>query len=209
MERNQLRPRRQRDDAVSAASAGARFGGLIFADKSPRAVTKDKALSIISTTPHLEYVGVFVDHDPVEIIDIVKNLSLRAVQLHGAESNDYISALRIELDNNSCQYCEIWQANAVITEVPLLNGEVNYHILDGKSPGSGQAFNWQLLAESSQDLSKSLLAGGLNNENIVLALTQLTHLDLFGLDLNSGVETSPGIKSDEKLQQVFSCIRNY
>jgi indole-3-glycerol phosphate synthase/phosphoribosylanthranilate isomerase len=197
------------NDAISAAVAGARFGGLIFAEKSPRAVTKDKALSIISATSHLEYVGVFVDHDPVEIIDIVSSLSLKAVQLHGAESNDYISALRVELDNNSCQYCEIWQANAVITEVPLLHGEVNHHILDGKSPGSGQAFNWQVLTESSQDLSKSLLAGGLNNENIDSALAQLTHLDLFGLDLNSGVEISPGVKSDEKLQQIFSRIRNY
>jgi indole-3-glycerol phosphate synthase/phosphoribosylanthranilate isomerase len=195
--------------AISAANAGARFGGLIFAEKSPRAVTKDKALSIINIAPHLDYVGVFVDHNPTQIIDLVTSLSLSAVQLHGSEDAMYINALRNELDNNNCQHCEIWQANAVITSVPELSSDVNHHVLDGKSPGSGQAFNWQVLAESSQDLSKSLLAGGLNNENIVLALAQLTHLDLFGLDLNSGVETSPGIKSDEKLQQVFSRIRNY
>ena len=58
-------------------------------------------------------------------------------------------------------------------------------------------------------LSKSFLAGGLNNENVGQALEQLTQVDLFGLDLNSGVEDSPGIKSSEKLAQVFSQIRNY
>jgi indole-3-glycerol phosphate synthase/phosphoribosylanthranilate isomerase len=195
--------------AISAANAGSRFGGLIFAEKSPRAITKEKALSIISATPHLEYVGVFVDHNPIDIIDLVKSLSLYAVQLHGKENDTYIKSLREELDNNNCQLCEIWQANGVITEVPKLNAEVSHHVLDGKIPGSGQAFNWRVLAESSQDLSKSLLAGGLNYENIDLALAQLTHLDLFGLDLNSGVEISPGVKSDEKLKQVFSRIRNY
>jgi indole-3-glycerol phosphate synthase/phosphoribosylanthranilate isomerase len=49
----------------------------------------------------------------------------------------------------------------------------------------------------------------LNCKNIKLAIEQLTHLDLFGLDLNSGVEQSPGIKSSEKLDAVFSHIRNY
>jgi indole-3-glycerol phosphate synthase/phosphoribosylanthranilate isomerase len=66
-----------------------------------------------------------------------------------------------------------------------------------------------VLALSEQDLSKSFLAGGLNCGNITQAIEQLTHLDLFGLDLNSGVEQSPGIKSSEKLANVFSHIRNY
>jgi indole-3-glycerol phosphate synthase/phosphoribosylanthranilate isomerase len=93
--------------------------------------------------------------------------------------------------------------------VPLLNQNVYHHLLDGQSPGSGKTFNWQVLALSEQNLSKSFLAGGLNNENISQALDQLTQVDLFGLDLNSGVEDSPGIKSSKKLAQVFSKIRNY
>jgi indole-3-glycerol phosphate synthase/phosphoribosylanthranilate isomerase len=66
-----------------------------------------------------------------------------------------------------------------------------------------------VLALSEQNLSKSFLAGGLNCNNIKQAIEQLTDLDLFGLDLNSGVEQSPGIKSSEKLSAVFSHIRNY
>ena len=195
--------------AEAAAKSGARFGGLIFAEKSPRAVTKAQALNIVNSTSCLDYVGVFVNHPIAEIIDLVKSLNLSAVQLHGSEDEDYITELKIKLSENNCDLCDLWQAKSVLANVPDLSKQVAHHVLDGKSPGSGQAFDWQILATSEQDLSASFLAGGLNNDNIQLALKQLTQLDLFGLDLNSGVESSPGIKSSEKLAQVFAQIRNY
>jgi len=195
--------------ASASANAGARFGGLIFAEKSPRYVTKEQAQLIIKSDPKLEYVGVFVNKDRSDIIDLVKTLQLSAVQLHGSEDSQYIEALTNELALNECSFCQVWQASPVAKNVPLLDQKVNHHVLDGQSPGSGQAFDWQVLALSEQNLSKSFLAGGLNNDNIGQALEQLTHVDLFGLDLNSGVEDSPGIKSSEKLAQVFSQIRNY
>jgi len=195
--------------ASAAADAGARFGGLIFVEKSPRYVTKAQAKSIIEAIPRLEYVGVFVNKDRDVIIDLVKTLKLSAVQLHGSEDDQYIEALITELIDNGCDFCQVWQASPVAKSVPLLNSKVSHHVLDGQSPGSGETFNWQVLALSEQNLSKSFLAGGLNNDNIGQALEQLTHVDLFGLDLNSGVEDSPGIKSSEKLAQIFSQIRNY
>jgi len=195
--------------AVAAAKSGARFGGLIFAEKSPRCITKEQALSITNTQSHLDYVGVFVNHKRCEIIDLVKSLNLTAVQLHGDEDEAYIKELKAQLNEHNRDNCEIWQASSVLDNVPELSTQVAHHLLDGKSPGSGQSFDWRTLADSEQDLSYSLLAGGLNSNNINLALAQLTNLDLFGLDINSGVETSPGIKSSEKLNQVFSQIRNY
>jgi len=197
--------------ANESANAGARFGGLIFAEKSPRCITKSQALDIVNdqTLAKLEYVGVFVNHQRQTIVDLVKSLRLSAVQLHGDEDEQYITSLRQQLDENHLQQCQIWQANAVIEQVPMLSENVEHHVLDGKSPGSGKPFNWRILAETAQNLSNSLLAGGLSEENIDSALNQLTELDLFGLDLNSGVETSPGIKSSDKLQAVFTQIRNY
>ncbi len=195
--------------ASAAANAGARFGGLIFAEKSPRFVTPQMAQSIVNISQHLEYVGVFVNAEITEIIELVKSLQLSAVQLHGSEDEHYIQTLIAELSSNECSFCQVWQASPVANKVPLLNNDVNQHLLDGQSPGSGQPFDWQVLALTEQDLSKSFLAGGLNCQNIKQAIAQLTHLDLFGLDLNSGVEQSPGIKSSEKLADVFSHIRNY
>lgn len=195
--------------AISAAESGAQYGGLIFADKSPRKVTKEQAKNIINSKSYLDYVGVFVNHNVADIVDLVKTLKLSAVQLHGNENEDYIKELALQLTQHNCDKCQIWQASPIVDTVPNLSKNVAHHILDGKTPGSGQAFNWRVLADSEQDLSNSFLAGGLNSENINLALTQLTNLELFGLDLNSGVESSPGIKCSTKLNEVFAQIRNY
>ncbi len=195
--------------AMTAAKSGARFGGLIFAKKSPRCISKKQALSIVNTKPHLEYVGVFVNQPATEVVELIQTLHLFSVQLHGDEDDAYIDSLKLQLAENDCNACQIWQASNVINSVPKLNNKVAHHVLDGKYPGSGQAFDWHMLANSEQNLSHSFLAGGLNSDNINLALAQLTHIDLFGLDLNSGVETSPGIKSSDKLNKIFAQIRNY
>ncbi|WDE07503.1 bifunctional indole-3-glycerol-phosphate synthase TrpC/phosphoribosylanthranilate isomerase TrpF [Thalassomonas viridans] len=191
--------------AQAAAGAGARFGGLIFAEKSPRHISREKAQNIVEQVPGLDYVGVFVNHDLDKVAELARGLNLYAVQLHGGESRDYILKLKDKLPAG----CQLWQACAVVDEVPVLDAPADQFILDGKNAGSGQVFDWQTLTNSEQDLSKALLAGGLNNDNIQQALAQLSSQDLFGLDLNSGVENSPGVKDSAKLQQVFARIRNY
>lgn len=193
------------EQAQLAADAGAQFGGLIFAEKSPRFINNEQAQKIVEQTPSLKYVGVFVNHKRQEITDIAEALNLHAVQLHGNEDQSYIDALAQQLPEN----CQIWKALPVEQQVPTLNLSAKQFILDGKNAGSGQPFNWQSLADSEQDLSSCFLAGGLNGENIENAIEQLTTQELFGLDLNSGVEQSPGIKSREKLEHVFTQIRNY
>ena len=191
--------------AQAAADAGARFGGLIFAKKSPRVINQQQAQNIITRVPALDYVGVFVDHDIDTIAELATTLNLYAVQLHGQEEQDYI----IELKGKLPETCQLWQALPVTSQVPELTGKADSFVLDGKHGGSGQAFNWQTLTDTEQDLSKTLLAGGLNSDNIEQALAQLTNQDLLGLDLNSGVESSPGVKSSAKLQEIFARIRNY
>lgn len=193
------------DHAQEAANAGAQFGGLIFAEKSPRFVTGEQAQAIVEQAPSLRYIGVFVNHSIEEVAELATNLNLFAVQLHGNETNEYIDSLQPLLPES----CQIWKALPVESEIPDLMNNAQFHILDGKNAGSGETFNWRALAESEQDLTQCFLAGGLSINNIEQAISQKTALDLFGLDLNSGVETSPGVKSREKLQQVFAAIRHY
>jgi indole-3-glycerol phosphate synthase/phosphoribosylanthranilate isomerase len=195
----------QSDHAQAAANAGAQFGGLIFAEKSPRFVTGEQAQAIVEQAPSLRYIGVFVNHSIEEVAELATNLNLFAVQLHGNETNEYIDSLQPLLPES----CQIWKALPVESEIPDLMNNAQFHILDGKNAGSGETFNWRALAESEQDLTQCFLAGGLSIDNIEQAISQKTSLDLFGLDLNSGVETSPGVKSREKLQQVFAAIRHY
>ena len=191
--------------AQSAANAGAQFGGLIFADKSPRCITGEQAQDIVVQVPSLKYIGVFVNHTIEEVAQLAINLNLFAVQLHGNENQEYIDLLKPLLP----KMCQIWKALPIESEVPELINNAQFYILDGKNAGSGETFNWRALAESEQDLTQCFLAGGLSINNIEQAISQKTALDLFGLDLNSGVETSPGVKSREKLQQVFAAIRHY
>lgn len=191
--------------AKAAVDAGAQFGGLIFAEKSTRYVNAQQAQLITEQVPNLNYVGVFVNHKRQDIAELAKALNLYAVQLHGDEDQTYIDSLKKQLP----QSCQIWKAFAVEQAVPALNLNVDSFVLDGKAPGSGQAFGWQALAETEQDLSRCFLAGGINEANIEQATELLSSQELFGLDLNSGVEVSPGFKSREKLSTVFAQIRNY
>ena len=195
----------QPEHAGFAAEAGAEFGGLIFAEKSPRCVSRAQAQAIVNQQSGLHYVGVFVNQPVTEVADLAKTLSLYAVQLHGQETSSYIADLRELLP----QSCQIFKALAVEGSVPALANNVDQFVLDGKHAGSGQTFDWQALSNSEQDLSSCFLAGGLQENNIEQACQQLNSQELFGLDINSGVESSPGIKCRDKLQQVFAQIRNY
>ncbi|TRX55735.1 bifunctional indole-3-glycerol-phosphate synthase TrpC/phosphoribosylanthranilate isomerase TrpF [Thalassomonas sp. M1454] len=197
-------------DVVNVINAGACFAGLIFADKSPRCVTLEQAQDIInevnnSVSASINYVGVFANEHLEVVAKTANKLNLAAVQLHGSEDGDYISELRKLLDSNT----SIVKAISVKDDIAPLDLGADSYLLDSKQGGSGEAFNWQLLAECEQDLSKTMLAGGLNTENLADAIRLMNDTDISGLDINSGIEISPGIKDKTKLEQAFSLLRHY
>ncbi|WP_416778547.1 bifunctional indole-3-glycerol-phosphate synthase TrpC/phosphoribosylanthranilate isomerase TrpF [Xenorhabdus budapestensis] len=188
-------------DAKAALQAGAVYGGLIFAEKSPRKVSLQQAQQIINEVPLL-YVGVFQDQSIEFINHTARNLSLTAVQLHGHEDQTYINALHSVLPEN----CEIWKAidmSQAETLFDISNSNIDHLLLDNGSGGTGNVFDWQLIDKSFQH--NSVLAGGLNAENC----RQAAALGCYGLDFNSGVEIRPGIKSSQKIKQVFQQLRCY
>jgi indole-3-glycerol phosphate synthase/phosphoribosylanthranilate isomerase len=193
------------EQAQMASDFGSVFGVLIFAKKSPRCISLAQAHSIVKQVNSLQYVGVFVDEAVELVAEIVNQLALFAVQLHGNESADYIEALRKLISTD----CQIWRAFSVSEQLTTFPIAADGYVLDGKSPGSGQTFNWQLINNDKQNLATTLLAGGISEDNIIDALSsQQTH-NMRGLDLNSGVESQPGIKDKDKLTKVFAKIRCY
>jgi indole-3-glycerol phosphate synthase/phosphoribosylanthranilate isomerase len=189
------------DDAAKAYQAGAVFGGLIFVEASKRCVDLEAARLTMSGAP-LKYIGVFQNHNQSSVINAVKELGLYGVQLHGDESQQYVTELAGQLP----EHVEIWKAYGVEDSLPtLLDSHVSRHLLDAKvgsqTGGTGQVFDWQLI----NDQSSVMLAGGLNPDNA----QQAAALGCLGLDLNSGVETAPGKKDAEKLNQAFAAIRHY
>ena len=191
--------------AKLAEENGAVYGGLIFHTPSPRNISKEKAKQIV-TQSKLNFVGVFVNKELDRLIELVDLLKLSIVQLHGNEDQNYINQLKSRLPQ-----LKIWKAikvNNSLTEDNLqslaLDG-VDKFLFDRLSSslegGSGKSFDWSLL--QNLDKNKIILAGGLNSKNINQAIT----LGVYALDINSGLETSPGVKSKEKITQLFAKLR--
>ena len=191
--------------ASTVYNAGAIYGGLIFVDSSPRFVDTEQARSIIEGAP-LKYVGVFQNEDPELIAYTVKQLGLSVVQLHGDETPKDVKTLRGLLP----KACQIWKAHGVANSLPDFEKyNVEKHLLDTRigqqTGGTGKVFDWTLLENSNIDKNAILLAGGLTPENA----REAALIGVSGLDFNSGVESAPGKKDSDKINSVFSEIRQY
>lgn len=183
------------EQGSAIAQLGANALGFICVKKSPRYLSPD---AIATITPHLppqvSRIGVFANTEAAEIISIVQQTHLTAVQLHGEETEDYCNQLRSQLPN-----LELIKAIRVKSADSLQHLEnyapfVDTFLLDAYDPkqlgGTGKTFNWEYL-QNFNPPRPWFLAGGLTPDNIQEALAIATPN---GIDLSSGVETSPGNK---------------
>ena len=178
------------EDAQLVLDTSANAVGMILAP-SPRRVTPERAATIAAHTKgHVLRVGVFRDSDPTLLYRTLTVVDFDAVQIHGPLPDRVIAELR--------------SFNvAIIKALPIDSAEflafdessVDAILVDGPRPGSGQPHSWDALAGRS--FTRPLIAaGGLRPENVasVLRLTQA-----WGVDVASGVELSPGVKSRDRL----------
>lgn len=187
------------EDARAAQEAGALYGGLIFVPASPRFVSDEKAAEVIASAA-LRYVGVFQNTPVTDVVEKAEKFLLSAVQLHGAETQAYIDELRAKLSEKT----QIWKALSVADQLPERDLQhVDKYVFDNGQGGTGQHFDWRLLAGHALD--NVILAGGLAADNCVEA----AKAGCAGLDFNSGVERAPGIKDAHKLAAVFRTLRAY
>ena len=183
---------------------GVLYGGLIFVEHSKRCVSLRQAQELVTTAP-LRFVGVFQNQEIDFIAKIASQLQLYAVQLHGAETAAFITALRHQLPEST----QIWKAISVNTEAQSAvdftdDLNVDRYIFDSRTAnqqgGTGKTFDWSLIPENLK--YKIILAGGISPNNVEQAIQQ----NCLGLDLNSGVESSAGVKDQEKVRLVFEKI---
>jgi len=191
-------------DVKEVYANGALYGGLIFVEHSKRCVSLRQAQELVTASP-LRFVGVFQNQEIDFIVKIAKQLQLYAVQLHGSETAEFITALRHQLPEE----IQIWKAISVDTETQSavdFTDDLNIarYIFDSQSAnqqgGTGKTFNWSLIPENLKH--KIILAGGISPDNIEQAIKQ----GCLGVDLNSGVETAAGVKDSEKVRSVFKTI---
>jgi phosphoribosylanthranilate isomerase len=191
-----------KEDALLAAQCGVAALGFIFYSHSPRYIKPENARKIICALPDkLVKVGVFVNENPDEIKRIMEYCALDMIQLHGDESPEY---------------CRRFPASIVIKAVELkndddLNCAVSYDVaailVDSRHAGfyggTGKKANWQLACRV-KNKKPLILSGGLNEKNVAEALRTVTPA---ALDINSGVEISPGKKDHAKLARILDIIR--
>lgn len=190
------------EDARAARDAGALFGGLIFAEDSPRKISPERAEEIVAGAPGLDFVCVFRDAGIDEIADAAARLHPAAVQLHGNADAVFAARLRERIPRG----VRIWKAVPADAELPRgVCGETVFDrfVLDSGRGGTGTTFPWEKIPPEAKP--RALLAGGLSPENARAA----HRVGCVGLDFNSGVENAPGEKSAEKIRAAFAEIRKF
>ena len=186
------------DDATNAAECGADALGFIFYRKSPRYITPEVAREIIRNLSHsVCKVGVFVDHDVDKIKEIVEFCGLDLIQLHGSESPQYCR-----------QFPESSLIKAIAEQTPhLFEYPVGAILLDAYHPklygGTGKKSDWDLAVKIKENHAL-VLSGGLRLENIREALKTVLP---DAVDINSGVELSPGRKDPEKVKKIIEIVK--
>ncbi len=189
-------------DAKAAIDMGADLIGFNFYRNSPRYIEPDKALEIIKKLPAFaDIAGVFVNSTIEEIKDIITLCQLNWVQLHGDEKPKFcdelailnirtMKALRIK------EKADIQEANKYFTDAILLDA---FH--PEKYGGTGFAFDWNIIGHINK---RVFLAGGINPDNVIEAVK----VGVYGIDVCSGIESSPGKKDHKKMKELFDKVNH-
>lgn len=182
---------------TAAVQAGARYLGLVFFPKSPRAVTPAEAAALTAEVPvGVARVGLFVDPDDALIEATLAAAPLDIIQLHGHETPDRVAALRALTGLPVMKAVGIASADDLpqLTDYGLV---ADMLLVDAKPApdaalpgGNGLSFDWRLL-QGRRWLRPWMLAGGLTPANVAEAV-RLTRAPV--VDVSSGVESAPGVK---------------
>ncbi len=192
------------EDAQFCINQGVDYLGFIFYEQSKRYISPAAACKIITKikeeNQHTKFIGVFVNAIKSRMLQIMADCSLDFVQLHGEEDESYFSDIRektikvfrVEDQMNQFQIDHINRCKASGILLDTFTKEIR--------GGTGKTFNWRNIKDITHD--NLFLAGGLTPENVNGALDFKPDV----LDINSGVELSPGIKDHGKIEMIMNLL---
>lgn len=189
------------EHARAAVDAGADAIGFVFA-KSRRQITLSQAQKMTAVVPKdVLKIGVFVNEIIENIEEYAKEVPLDYVQLHGDESIEFVNSISVP----------VIKAFSIASKKDVQNAltyEVDLYLFDTPGieyrGGSGQTFDWGILDSEDFPKEKVILAGGLNAENVRLAIQTVHPLMV---DVSSGVETDQR-KDESKIRAFISAVRD-
>jgi phosphoribosylanthranilate isomerase len=189
-------------DALAAVQAGADALGFVFYEKSPRHVTPAQAARIIrELPPFVSRVGLFVDASEDQIRATLAEARIDTLQLHGEESPEFcgrfattvLKAVRVR-SRRSLKGLGGYPVSGILLD----------SFVPGQPGGTGASFNWELALEAKHCGRPIILAGGLKPENVARAVAAVNP---YGVDVSSGVESSPGRKDVARMRDFIAAAR--
>lgn len=160
---------------ATAVEAGADYIGFVFA-KSKRQVSLEQAHGLAKgVTGQTKIVGVFVSPSLEELEEAISQVPLDIVQIHGTFNEALISKISVP----------VIRAIQISDSESQVKSQADYLLFDAPIAGSGQTFDWQLLADKQIE-QDYFIAGGLTVDNVAEA-KETFHP--YALDVSSGVET--------------------
>lgn len=198
----------------TAVKFGASMLGFVFYGSSPRSISPELATEFVKRLPtDVKAVGLFVDPDDVWLEQVLGQVPLDMIQLHGNESPDRVGEIKAYYPLPIIKAVKIGE-EADLENILKYRHRADIILLDAKPPknvttmlpgGNGISFDWHLLSDLAIP-GPWMLSGGLDPDNVAEAI-EITNAPV--VDVSSGVETAPGQKSipliEDFLKQVARC----
>ena len=196
------------DDAIAAVGIGADYLGFIFDPESPRQVSEARFRRMAAQLPPVRKVAVLAEPEPGRL-ERLAPFGFDAYQLHfrAGIATSAVAAWRETVGRE-----RLWLAPQLPPESavpPDWLGLADTFLLDtfhtGKFGGTGQTGDWARFRHHTQAYPEKvwILAGGLTPENVNAAIAAT---DALFVDLNSGVESAPGVKDQGKLFALWRAL---
>jgi len=202
-------------DATSVVAAGADAVGLNFYEPSPRYIGVQLAGEISAAVRgQAVRVGLFVNANINTILQTVASVDLDAIQLHGDEPAGFCSEVK---DKTSLPIirafrCKDDSLENVALYICASAGSIDAALIDAYDPdlygGAGKCVDWPMLAPHQGSLEgiPLILAGGLNPQNVARAIEAAQPA---GVDIASGVESSPGVKDAQLVAALVAAANRH
>jgi phosphoribosylanthranilate isomerase len=195
----------------AAVDGGAACVGLVFYPPSPRYVTPAAAAALAALAPApVVKVGLFVDIGDDVLADVLARVALDLVQLHGAETPERVRAIKAATGLPVMKAVRIAAADDV-TAAKAYFGAADRLLFDAKAPpdlagalpgGNALMFDWELLGGRRWPC-QWMLSGGLDADNVAEAVAIS---GASAVDVSSGVEDNPGVKSVARIRRFLDAV---
>lgn len=194
-------------DIHAAVQAGADAIGFVFFPPSPRAVSIEQAKLLAAHIPtYVSIVGLFVNADADEIAQVLQQVPVDVLQLHGDESLEQCQQIAKRTGRRWYKALQVRPELDMAAEIASYRqGGASAVLLDAWHPelkgGTGLQFDWAKFPQTDFPL---ILAGGLHAENIqqAIALTKP-----YAVDVSGGVESAKGIKDQQLIQRFMQGVQ--